>query len=58
MHYVGAVDDYPPNNCAYPGSSGWQGKKEINVLDAIKNVTGLLQGVNNDASDETANDSE
>lgn len=55
LHYVGAVDDYPPNDCAYPGYNGWQGKKQINILDGIKNVTGLLQDwVNNDASDDTA----
>jgi hypothetical protein len=57
MHYVGGVDDFPPNNCAYPGASGWEGKKEINVLDAIKNVTGLLQNwVHKDASDDTASE--
>ena len=57
LHYVGAVDDYPPDNCAYPGSNGWAGKEHINVLDGIKNVTGLLQDwVNNDASDDTADE--
>jgi len=57
LHYVGAIDDYPPNDCAYPGPSGWAGKKEINVLDGIKNVTGLLEDwVNQDANDATASE--
>ena len=57
MHYIGAVDDYPPNHCAYPGPNSWAGKKEINVLDAVQNVTGLLQDwVKRDASDETASE--
>jgi len=57
LHYVGTIDEHPPNNCAYPGPNGWAGKKEINVLDGIKNVTGLLQDwVNHDASDATANE--
>ena len=57
LHYVGAIDDYPPNHCAYPGPSGWEGKKEINVLDGIKNVTGLLADwVVEDASDATASE--
>jgi hypothetical protein len=57
LHYVGAIDDHPPNNCAYPGRNGWAGTKEINVLDGIKNVTGLLEDwVNNDASDATASE--
>jgi len=57
LHYVGAIDDYPPNDCAYPGPSGWAGKKEINVLDGIKNVTGLLADwVNQDANDATASE--
>ena len=57
LHYVGAIDDYPPNDCAYPGPSGWAGTKEINVLDGIKNVTGLLADwVNHDANDATASE--
>jgi len=57
LHYVGAVDDYPPNGCAYPGPDGWAGTKQINLLDGIKNVTGLLQDwVNHDASDDTADE--
>ena len=57
LHYVGAIDDYPPNDCAYPGPSGWAGAKEINVLDGIKNVTGLLEDwVNQDANDATASE--
>ncbi|KAJ2912954.1 hypothetical protein MD484_g7457, partial [Candolleomyces efflorescens] len=42
MHYVGAVDDHPRGNCQYPGNDGWLGTKNINVLDAIQNVTGIL----------------
>ncbi|KAF8801068.1 phospholipase C/P1 nuclease [Phlegmacium glaucopus] len=57
LHYVGAIDDYPPDNCAYPGPNRWAGDKEINVLDGIKNVTGLLQDwVKHDASDATADE--
>ena len=57
LHYVGAVDSHPPNDCAYPGPNGWAGTKEINVLDGIKNVTGLLADwINNDASDATASE--
>jgi hypothetical protein len=57
LHYIGAVDDHPPNDCAYPGLNGWQEAKNKNVLDAIKNVTGLLEDwVNHDASNDTANE--
>jgi hypothetical protein len=57
LHYVGAIDDHPPNDCAYPGRNGWAGTKEINVLDGIKNVSGLLEDwVNKDASDATASE--
>ena len=57
LHYVGAIDDYPPKDCAFPGPNGWSGTKEINVLDGIKNVTGLLADwVHQDASDEIANE--
>ena len=57
LHYIGAIDDYPPNDCAYPGSNGWAGRKEINVLDGIKNVTGLLEyWVKNDTSDDAASE--
>ena len=57
LHYVGAIDDYPPNDCAYPGPSRWAGNKEINVLDGVKNVTGLLADwVNQDANDATASE--
>ena len=57
LHYVGAIDDYPPNDCAYPGPNGWAGKKEINVLDGVQNVTGLLEDwVKHDASYDTASE--
>jgi len=48
LHYVGALDDYPSKTCAFPGSRGWAGSQGINVLDGIKNTTGLLQGWVND----------
>ena len=57
LHFVGAIDSHPPDNCAYPGPNGWAGTKEINVLDGIKNVTGLLADwVNHDADDATASE--
>ncbi|KAF9262106.1 phospholipase C/P1 nuclease [Marasmius fiardii PR-910] len=43
MHYVGALDDYPSQTCAFPGTRGWAGSKNINVLGAIRNTTGLLE---------------
>ncbi|KAI6037608.1 S1/P1 nuclease [Pisolithus marmoratus] len=43
LHYIGAVDDYPSNSCAFPGSSGWAGRTHINVLSGIRNVTTVLQ---------------
>lgn len=57
LHYVGSLDDYPPDNCAYPGPRNWAGTREINVLDGIKNVTGLLEDwVKCDANDDTASE--
>lgn len=57
LHFVGAIDDNPPSQCIFPGPNGWAGTKEINVLDGIKNVTGILRDwVNHDASDEIANE--
>jgi len=55
LHYVGAIDDHPSQVCAFAGEHKWAGKPEINVLDAIKNSTSLLQAwVDNDASDAVA----
>lgn len=57
MHYVGAIDDYPSQTCAFPGEHKWAGSPQINVLDAIKNTTSLLQRwSNHDASDEVASE--
>ncbi|KAH6900828.1 S1/P1 nuclease [Coprinopsis sp. MPI-PUGE-AT-0042] len=42
MHYVGAVGDYPRPVCQFPGTEGWDGVKSVNILDATKNVTGIL----------------
>ncbi|KAG7086583.1 hypothetical protein E1B28_002529 [Marasmius oreades] len=44
MHYVGALDDHPSQTCAFPGTRGWAGRKDINVLGAIQNTTGILEG--------------
>ena len=44
MHYVGALDDHPSQTCAFPGDRGWAGRRSINVLGAIRNTTGLLEG--------------
>ena len=43
MHYVNALDDHPPQTCAFPGSRGWGGKQGGNVLGAIRNVTNVLE---------------
>lgn len=43
MHYVGALDDYPSETCAFPGSRGWAGRKGGNVLGAVRNVTDILE---------------
>jgi hypothetical protein len=42
LHYIGAFDDSPPDACAFPGARGWRGHTDINVLHAVRNVTGLL----------------
>lgn len=43
LHYIGAVDDYPSATCAFPGAQGWEGRTHINVLNAIRNTTTVLQ---------------
>ncbi|KAJ7646637.1 phospholipase C/P1 nuclease domain-containing protein, partial [Roridomyces roridus] len=45
LHYVGALDDYPSQTCAFPGSRGWAGKQGGNVLGGIRNVTNILEDV-------------
>ncbi|KIL63547.1 hypothetical protein M378DRAFT_164447 [Amanita muscaria Koide BX008] len=42
LHYVGAIGDHPSETCLFPGTQGWAGHKDQNVLGAIRNVTGLL----------------
>lgn len=42
LHYVGARDDYPSETCAFPGTRGWAGSKDINVLAGVRNTTHLL----------------
>ncbi|KAH0834706.1 phospholipase C/P1 nuclease domain-containing protein [Lanmaoa asiatica] len=43
LHYIGAVGDYPSATCAFPGTQGWEGRTHINVLNAIRNTTNVLQ---------------
>lgn len=43
LHYIGALDDYPSETCLFPGKRGWAGRKDLNVLSAVKNVTGILE---------------
>ena len=44
MHYVGALDDHPGDTCVFPGERGWAGKKDVNVLGAVRNMTNVLVG--------------
>lgn len=43
LHYVGALDDHPSQTCVFPGKRGWAGRKNINVLGGVRNVTNLLE---------------
>ncbi|KAG6371740.1 S1/P1 nuclease-domain-containing protein [Boletus reticuloceps] len=43
LHYINAVDDYLSATCTFPGPGGWQGRTHINVLNAIRNTTTVLQ---------------
>ncbi len=43
LHYINAVDDAPPDGCAFPGTHGWQGRPTGNVLAALGNVTSVLR---------------
>jgi hypothetical protein len=57
MHYINPLGDNPGKTCRFPGAGGWDGKKNINVLDAIKNVTTVLQRwVDDDASSAAASE--
>ncbi|PPR01985.1 hypothetical protein CVT24_011112 [Panaeolus cyanescens] len=57
LHYVGAVNDDPPEVCVYPGQDGWAGSEHINVLDGVKNTTALLEGwVRDEVNHHTANE--
>lgn len=57
LHYVGPLDDHPSQTCLFPGERGWAGSRGGNVLDAIKNVTGLLENwTRGEANDGTANE--
>ncbi|KAJ7467075.1 phospholipase C/P1 nuclease domain-containing protein [Mycena latifolia] len=42
LHYIGGVDDYPSQTCAFPGPRGWAGKDGANILGGIRNVTDIL----------------
>lgn len=42
LHYINPVADHPPQLCYFPGAKGWEGKKDANVLAAIRNTTDLL----------------
>ncbi|KAE9407052.1 phospholipase C/P1 nuclease [Gymnopus androsaceus JB14] len=58
LHYVGAKDDYPSETCVFPGTTGWAGSKDINLLAGVRNVTHLLdawvegQSTSDDAAEE------
>jgi len=55
LHYVNPVDDHPSQSCLFPGAGKWEGKRQANILDAVKNVTSVLQRwVDKDASDNAA----
>ncbi|KAF9525760.1 S1/P1 nuclease [Crepidotus variabilis] len=59
MHFVNPSNDNPPKNCLFPAtnSPGWDGIKHVNVLDAIKNTTGILQRwANKEANDAAASE--
>ncbi len=40
LHYINAVDDYPPSTCVFPGPRGWN--SPFNVLSGIRNTTNIL----------------
>jgi hypothetical protein len=44
MHYIGASEDHPSETCVFPGGKGWAGKRDVNVLGAVRNMTSILIG--------------
>ena len=59
LHYVNAVADHPPQLCQFPSAKGWEGKKDVNVLGAIRNNTDILNSwaqEGSDPSDSAASD--
>jgi len=42
LHYVGALDDFPGESCAFPGPRGWAGRRDMNVLAAVGNKTAIF----------------
>lgn len=47
LHFVGGKEDNPPKSCTeFPGTAGWNGEKDINVLAGVRNVTTLIDGWN------------
>ncbi|KAJ3544063.1 hypothetical protein NM688_g5785 [Phlebia brevispora] len=44
LHYVGALGDHPSEMCMFPGSRGWAGRRDANVLGAVRNTTDILVG--------------
>ncbi|KAG6840558.1 hypothetical protein C0991_005834 [Blastosporella zonata] len=57
LHYVGGVGDHPSQTCKFPGSGGWDGAPNHNVLGGIRNTTNLLEEyMDGDSSITTANE--
>ena len=57
LHFVGALDDWPSERCEFPGKRGWAGKRDVNVLGAVRNLTGILdKWVKGDVDDDKANE--
>lgn len=52
LHYIGAVGDHPSDTCLFPGDRGWAGKSGVNVLGAVRNVTGILEDWVGDLEDD------
>lgn len=42
LHYVGALGDHPSDVCLFPGPRGWAGRRDANVLGAVRNLTNIL----------------
>ncbi|PCH44834.1 phospholipase C/P1 nuclease [Wolfiporia cocos MD-104 SS10] len=54
LHYVGALDDSPSSSCVFPGSRGWAGRRDNNVLAAVTNKTRALFGALGSDAEEAA----